>query len=573
MLLSLNIRDYAIIESLSIDFDEGLNIITGETGAGKSIIIGALSLALGAKSSLENIRTGAKKSVIQALFTLPENNPELGKLLEENSIDTEDGTLLISREISAKGRNMCRVNSALVNVSFLKRLGMNLIDIHGQHEHQKLLDQSTHLSFLDSYSENEIGTLLEETGAKYDEFMKAEKALKKLVSLSKDNDDRLFILKKHVEEIDEIDLYEGLDDELEKRETILMNSQDIFESISEAYSILYGSDDNVTYALSSVEELLSAVSEYDEDVEKNLEMIADARANAEEVSYFLRDYRDSVSYDENELNDIEEKLHVINKLKKKYGFTIPEILAHKEECLEEIYSIENYSDRLEELEAERNRLEKEYLNAAGELRKARKKCAREFCRKISDNLEKLAMKGTTFTANFIDLKKDRKYTKRGIDDVVFMISANRGESLRPIDKVASGGEISRIMLSFKRVLSQSDRVDTLIFDEIDTGISGKTALVVGRQMWELSLSHQIISITHLPQIAAMGDTNYLISKKVEGDKTVTGFERLDADSKIDELVRIISGENISKNAPAYARDMLINANNAKIEIINEEKKH
>ena len=568
MLLSLNIRDYAIIDRLSIDFDEGLNIITGETGAGKSIVIGALSLVLGAKSALENIRTGADRTVIQALFTLPEENDEVLKLLDENGIDTEDGTLLISREITSKGRNLCRVNSSLVNVSFLKTLGENLVDIHGQHEHQKLLDQKTHLSFLDAYAADSLEETKNLTRKAFTAYQSSLRELEKLEKMSRQKDDRLFILKKHVEDIDQIELEEGLDEALEKREKILMNSQDIFNNANEAYQILYGNDDNIVYSLSSVEDLLSEISEFDEEIEENLKMASDARAMAEEISYFLRDFRESVSYDENELNEIEEKLHIINQLKKKYGFTIAEILSHRESCIEEIDSLENYSERLSELKEEVRANEKKYLEQALKLRKIRKKASDEFTALVTENLHSLEMKGTVFTSRFTELEKEKKYTKDGIDDLVFMISTNRGQSLKPIDKVASGGEISRIMLSFKRVLAKKDSIDTLVFDEIDTGISGKTAQVVARQMWELSLNHQILSITHLAQIASMADTNYLIKKEVKDDNTVTSFRKLDKDEKVAELVRIISGENISKNANAYAKDMLIDANNSKIEIIN-----
>ena len=568
MLLSLNIRDYAIIDRLSIDFDEGLNIITGETGAGKSIVIGALSLVLGAKSALENIRTGADRTVIQALFTLPEENDEVLKLLDENGIDTEDGTLLISREITSKGRNLCRVNSSLVNVSFLKTLGENLVDIHGQHEHQKLLDQKTHLSFLDAYAADSLEETKNLTREAFTAYQSSLRELEKLEKMSRQKDDRLFILKKHVEDIDQIELEEGLDEALEKREKILMNSQDIFNNANEAYQILYGNDDNIVYSLSSVEDLLSEISEFDEEIEENLKMASDARAMAEEISYFLRDFRESVSYDENELNEIEEKLHIINQLKKKYGFTIAEILSHRESCIEEIDSLENYSERLSELKEEVRANEKKYLDEALKLRKIRKKASDEFTALVTENLHSLEMKGTVFTSRFTELEKEKKYTKDGIDDLVFMISTNRGQSLKPIDKVASGGEISRIMLSFKRVLAKKDSIDTLVFDEIDTGISGKTAQVVARQMWELSLNHQILSITHLAQIASMADTNYLIKKEVKDDTTVTRFRKLDKDEKVAELVRIISGENISKNANAYAKDMLIDANNSKIEIIN-----
>ena len=568
MLLSLNIRDYAIIDRLSIDFDEGLNIITGETGAGKSIVIGALSLVLGAKSALENIRTGADRTVIQALFTLPEDNDEVLKLLDENGIDTEDGTLLISREITSKGRNLCRVNSSLVNVSFLKTLGENLVDIHGQHEHQKLLDQKTHLSFLDAYAADSLEETKNLTREAFTAYQSSLRELEKLEKMSRQKDDRLFILKKHVEDIDQIELEEGLDEALEKREKILMNSQDIFNNANEAYQILYGNDDNIVYSLSSVEDLLSEISEFDEEIEENLKMASDARAMAEEISYFLRDFRESVSYDENELNEIEEKLHIINQLKKKYGFTIAEILSHRESCIEEIDSLENYSERLSELKEEVRANEKKYLDEALKLRKIRKKASDEFTALVTENLHSLEMKGTVFTSRFTELEKEKKYTKDGIDDLVFMISTNRGQSLKPIDKVASGGEISRIMLSFKRVLAKKDSIDTLVFDEIDTGISGKTAQVVARQMWELSLNHQILSITHLAQIASMADTNYLIKKEVKDDNTVTSFRKLDKDEKVAELVRIISGENISKNANAYAKDMLIDANNSKIEIIN-----
>ncbi|WP_138269020.1 DNA repair protein RecN [Anaerofustis stercorihominis] len=563
MLLSLNINNYAIIDNLSIEFDEGLNIITGETGAGKSIIIGALSLVLGEHAKTENIRTGKDKAVIQALFTVEENNHELKEVLDDLSIDYSDQTLILTREISLKGRNICKINSTLVNVSTLKEVGTHLIDIHGQHEHQKLLNQNTHLSFLDSYGQNKIKEDLNKVSLSYDEYKKALKELTELEKKSKENSDNLDNFKRQFEEINEVDLEIGEDEELEKREKILLNSQNIYSDIDSAYSLLYKSDSNVLSNLTLANDSFSKVLDYDESVKENVEMLNEANTLIEEVVFFLRDYRDNISFNPEELNDIESKLNKINYLKKKYGVTIEEILEYKKELQNNIELIDNYEDTLNSLKKDVDKKKKEYLKHAKTLRDKRKKIADEFCKKITENLQLLSMKGTVFACEFKDLEKNENYTKKGIDDIAFMISTNKGESLKPLNKIASGGEISRVMLSFKRILSENDNVDCLIFDEIDTGISGQTALIVGKQMWELSKNHQILAITHLPQIASMADTNYFIKKEVKDDKTFTSFTKLNEEEKVEELVRIISGENTSENAIMYAKDMIENADKLK----------
>lgn len=563
MLLSLNINNYAIIDNLSIDFDEGLNIITGETGAGKSIIIGALSLVLGEHAKTENIRTGKDKAVIQALFTVEEKNEELKAVLDDLSIDYSDETLILTREISLKGRNICKINSTLVNVSTLKEVGTHLIDIHGQHEHQKLLNQNTHLSFLDSYAQNKIKEDLIKVSLSFDEYKKAFKELNELEKKSKENKDNLDNYKRQYEEINEVNLEIGEDEELNKKEKILLNSQNIYSDVDSAYSLLYKTDNNILSNLTLANDYFSRVLEYDESVKENVDMLLEANTLIEEVAFFLRDYKDNISFNPEELNEIESKLNKINNLKKKYGVTIEDILEYKKELEHKIELIDNYDENLANLKKDVENKEKSYLKNAKALREKRKKAADEFCKKITDNLELLSMKGTVFACEFKDLAKNENYTEKGIDDITFMISTNKGESLKPLNKIASGGEISRVMLSFKRILSENDNIDCLIFDEIDTGISGQTALIVGKQMWELSRNHQIMAITHLPQIASMADTNYFIKKEVKGEKTFTSFKKLNEEEKISELVRIISGENAGENAIMYAKDMIANADKLK----------
>lgn len=563
MLLSLNINNYAIIDNLSIDFDEGLNIITGETGAGKSIIIGALSLVLGEHAKTENIRTGKDKAVIQALFTVEEKNEELKAVLDDFSIDYSDETLILTREISLKGRNICKINSTLVNVSTLKEVGTHLIDIHGQHEHQKLLNQNTHLSFLDSYAQNKIKEDLIKVSSSFDEYKKAFNKLNELEKKSKENKDNLDNYKRQYEEINEVNLEIGEDEELNKKEKILLNSQNIYSNVDSAYALLYKTDNNILSNLTLANDYFSRVLEYDESVKENVDMLLEANTLIEEVAFFLRDYKDNISFNPEELNEIESKLNKINNLKKKYGATIEDILEYKKELEHKIELIDNYDENLANLKKDVENKEKSYLKNAKALREKRKKAADEFCKKITDNLELLSMKGTVFACEFKDLEKNGNYTKKGIDDITFMISTNKGESLKPLNKIASGGEISRVMLSFKRILSENDNIDCLIFDEIDTGISGQTALIVGKQMWELSRNHQILAITHLPQIASMADTNYFIKKEVKGEKTFTSFKKLNEEEKISELVRIISGENAGENAIMYAKDMIENADKLK----------
>lgn len=562
MLLSLNVNNYAIIDKLNIDFDEGLNIITGETGAGKSIIIGALSLVLGQKARLDNIKTGADKASIQAMFTLPNNN-ELKELLDELLIDYSDDSLILSREISVKGRNVCRINSSLVNVSTLKQVGSYLIDIHGQNEHQKLLNPKTHLSFLDSYGYSKIFKDLEDVQSLYNTYKKNLKEYNDVIALAKSDKEDYDRFKREFDEIDEIELQASDEEELLKREKILVNSQNIHSDINSSYSLLNDNDPSVSYALSEVEKMLSNVYKYDEGVKESLDMVSESKTLIDEVIFTLRDYKDSLVFDPNELNEIESKLNKINNLKKKYGATILDILEYKEQLVDKLDLINNYDEKIISLKERLNNSKKEYIEKSKILSTKRKEIAKEFCDKVSENLEILSMKGTVFTAKFIDLLTQEKFSSHGIDDINFLISTNAGESLKPLNKIASGGEISRIMLSFKRILSEEDNIECLIFDEIDTGISGQTANIVGKQMWQLSKNHQILAITHLPQIAVMGDSNYFIKKEVNEGKTSTSFTRLNQEEKANEIVRMISGEMESENAYSYSVEMLDNANNIK----------
>ena len=547
MLSLLHIENIAVIECADISFDRGFNVLTGETGAGKSIVIDAISAILGQRAYRDMIRTGTSKASVRAVFT---DVPELA-WFEENGVEYDPETI-IQREIHLDGKNVCRVNGTLVTVSILSKLGNQLINIHGQHDSASLFDETNHLRYLDDFSGNAVlrGAYAEHYGA-------VEKLRREIDRMSMDEGEklrRMETLKYQIEEIEKAGLEAGEDEELESRRKVLQNSEKIADGLNDAVENLYGSDDTDGAAslLSIAERALARIAKYSEDISGLHEKVADMMYQVQDVAEIAREVRDDLAYSADELERIESRLDVIHKLRRKYGATCADILEYLEKARRELDEIEFADDHMERLKKKLHQAEQCAWDAALALRKDRKMTAERLAGRILTELAQLDMPKVQFTCNFTELE----LTGNGADAVAFYMSANVGEALKPMSKVASGGELARIMLAMKNVLAEQDQVNTLIFDEVDTGVSGRAAQKVAEKLKSVARTKQVLCVTHLPQLAAMGDTHLLIAKGERDGRTYTTVTPLDLEGRKRELARIIGGANITDITLKSAEEML-----------------
>lgn len=563
MLQQLEICNIALIDRVSIELGRGLNILTGETGAGKSIIIDSINAILGNRLSRELIRTGREKASVQAVFIT--ENEQVDEFLTALGIECEeDGTLVVSREFSMSGKNICRINGTIVTVSILKDLGELLIDVHGQHDNQSLLRVEAHIELLDSFAGEELYLLKKE----YRKLLEAQKTLKvKLKSFSGDRKDRerkIDLLKYQIDEIKKAKLKQGEEDELNRQRIILSNSEKILSALARAYGCITSDDDTVVSALDITGAALAELNTVARIDEKYLELskrLEDLAYQLEDIAEDIRKERDVVEYNPDLLEAIEERLDLIYRLKKKYGNSIGEILSYgadMEKELEEIYKSEEI---VEEILKQLEHLNDEMYKLTKKIHLLRKNAAVVLESRISRELEELEMKRAQFKVDikFDDIKDEngeRKFTSGGLDKVEFLISPNAGEPLKPLAKIASGGEMSRIMLAIKTILADIDQAPTLIFDEIDTGISGRAAQKVGEKLAFISTGHQVICITHLAQIACMADHHYLIEKITEEGTTFTNVNKMAEKEIKNEIARILGGTNISGITLKHAEEMI-----------------
>ena len=547
MLSLLHIENIAVIESADISFDRGFNVLTGETGAGKSIVIDAISAILGQRAYRDMIRTGTNKASVRAVFT---GVPELS-WFSENGVEYDSETI-IQREVYLDGKNICRVNGQLVTVSILHKLGIQLINIHGQHDSASLFDEANHLTFLDDFAGNE--GLRADYGEKYTAVDKLRREISRMSMDESEKLRRMETLKYQIEEIEKASLKAGEDDELEARRKVLQNSEKIADGLNDAVENLYGGDDTDGAAslLSIAERALARVSKFSEDISSLHEKVADLMYQVQDVAEIARDVRDDLAYSADELEQIESRLDVIHKLRRKYGTTCADILEYLERAKQELDEIEFADAHMEKLKKKLKKAEKEAWNAALDLRENRKETAQKLSARILTELSQLDMPKVQFSCEFTELD----LTANGADAVAFYMSANVGEALKPMSKVASGGELARIMLAMKNVLAEQDRVDTLIFDEVDTGVSGRAAQKVAEKLRSVARNKQVLCVTHLPQIAAMGDTHLLIAKGERDGRTYTTVTPLDIEGRKRELARIIGGANITETTLKSAEEML-----------------
>ena len=547
MLSLLHIENIAVIECADISFDAGFNVLTGETGAGKSIVIDAISAILGQRAYRDMIRTGTTKASVRAVFT---GVPELS-WFADNGVEYDPETI-IQREIHLDGKNACRVNGSLVTVSILNKLGLQLINIHGQHDSASLFDEANHLTFLDDFACNEglRADYVEKYGA-------VDKLRREISRISMDEGEklrRMETLKYQIWEIEKANLTAGEDEELEARRKLLQNAEKIANGINDAVENLYGGDDSDGAAsmLSAAERALARVAKFSDQIAELHEKVADLMYQVQDAAELARDVQYELSYSADELDQIESRLDVIHKLRRKYGVTCTDILDYLSKARKELDEIEFADDHIERLKKKLKKAEKEAWDAAFALRENRKKTAERLSGRILTELAQLDMPKVQFACQFTELE----LTSLGADAVAFYMSANVGESLKPMSKVASGGELARIMLAMKNVLAEQDKVNTLIFDEVDTGVSGRAAQKVAEKLKAVARNKQVLCVTHLPQIAAMGDTHLLIAKGERGGRTYTTVTPLDIEGRKRELARIIGGANITETTLKSAEEML-----------------
>ncbi len=547
MLSLLHIENIAVIECADISFDQGFNVLTGETGAGKSIVIDAISAILGQRAYRDMIRTGAAKASVRAVFR---DVPRLA-WFEEQGVEYDPETV-IQREVYLDGRNICRVNGSLVTVSILHKLGIQLINIHGQHDSAALFDEENHLHFLDAFADND--QLLLDYQARFQVVSQLRREISRLSMDEGEKLRRMESLRFQIDEISRAQLEVGEDEALEARRKVLQNSEKLSDAINEGVECLYGSDDTDGAAslMSQAERALSRVARFDEALSQLHDRVKDLMYQVQDAADGLRDCRDSFAYSAEELEQIESRLDIIHRLKRKYGADCEEILAYMERAQKELDDIEFADDRMIQLKKQLEKAEKEALEWAEKLRASRKKAARVLAVRILDELHQLDMPRVQFECVFTETE----LSPSGSDAVAFYMSANAGEALKPMSKVASGGELARIMLAMKNVLAEKDSVHTLIFDEVDTGVSGRAAQKVAEKLRSVARTKQVLCVTHLPQIAALADTHLLISKAERDGRTYTSVTPLDLEGRKAELARIIGGASITETTLKSAEEML-----------------
>lgn len=555
MLEHLHIKNVALIKESEISFGEGLNILTGETGAGKSMVIDSLQFALGGRAGKDFLRHGEKMASVEALFAV--QSSALQEKLEENGIEPEeDGSVLITRTLSETGKSVCRVNGSTVTVSMLKEIAEDLIDIYGQHEHQSLLNPSKHIRLLDRFCGAGFGDAMEEYKASFSALKEIDKQLDALMGNESQREQRMDILSFQKDEMEAAAIKAGEEEDLLEQKKRLGSMEKLIRLTGESIALLYDGNDRMPSACDQLGDALSKLqeaAEYDHTLTPFVDALADAYAAVEDTARELKREADKQENDPEALEQIEERLQIIYKLKRKYGGTVEAVLAYYDKVVEELDFLANSNEKVAELMAIREKEQKKLTAYAETLTARRKDTAEQVAEQIETALRDMEMKDARFHIQ-IDEKSD--WTADGKDKVEFLISANAGESLKPLAKIASGGEMSRVMLALKTVLVDADDIGTFIFDEIDTGVSGRTARKVGEKMRFLGGKRQILCITHLPQIAAMADSHFLIEKESDGEETTTKVTPLTEEGSVGEVARLMGGSDVTETTLAAARELI-----------------
>lgn len=552
MLKELSIKNFAIIDDLKIEFTKGLNLLTGETGSGKSIIIEALGIVLGGRSSKDLIRSGQEKCIIEALFFIDDKVKES---IIELGLEVDD-ILIISKEISRTYPSISRINGRPVTINILSGITAKLVDIYGQHEHQSLLNVSNHQILIDSFGDKDHKKLQSKISESYGLYKEEKTKLANMTTSSYEREREIDLLKFQIDEIDEAKLNIDDDEEVENEYNKFSNIKGIISNIGESVEILSASDYEATSILQMMDKLvhlLNGISNFDKELKPYLERINGAKFELHDVSNDLYDYLETLNLDEERLIFLEERLDLVNKLKKKYGSRVSTIHKYRDGILDRYNKLINHEKEIEIIKKEIERLENILIEDSQFLSLKRKKIAESLEDKLAKELQQLNMENIIFKVRFRDKVE---VSSNGLDDIEFLISTNPGEELKPLSRIVSGGEMSRIMLAFKSIIADNDNMPTLIFDEIDTGISGRTAQIVGEKISKISKNHQVISISHLPQIAALADSHYVISKNINDKKAITKIERLSDEDRVVEMARLLGGVDVTETTLKHAREMI-----------------
>lgn len=562
MLQSLYLENIALIEKLGIELFPGFNVLTGETGAGKSIIIDAVNFVLGERTSRDLIRNGAARAKVEAVFNLNEGDAAFAAL-DALGIEYDGNELILSRELSAAGRNACRVNGTLVPVASLKSVSDTLVDIHGQHEHQALLDAENHIGYLDAYCHAESLPIIEKIDAIVSR--RNELMLKRNSGFSseREREREMDMLRYQIEEIASANLEAGEEERLNAEKTVLLNAERIRTALETAHMALSGAEEgSALSAIDTARRSMRDIAALNKDYEALGDKIEELYYAAEDISFVLRDTSENVESDMQRLEEIEQRLKLISDLKRKYGRTVEDVIDFGKDAGTKLNELENAEALAAELDAKLDKLKAEYNVAADELSKVRRAAGDRLKRDVLNELKDLGMAKAMFDVALSDASGGES-RKGGRETAEFMLSANPGEPLKPLEKVASGGELSRIMLCFKSIFADNDRVPTLIFDEIDTGISGRTAAVVGEKMLGIAKKHQVICVTHLAQIAALADAHLMVRKYDDGKNTFVETRQLNEEEKVQRIAQMMDGESDSPSALTHARELIARADKIK----------
>ncbi|GGA68026.1 DNA repair protein RecN [Ornithinibacillus halotolerans] len=568
MLTELSIHNFAIIDEITITFKDGLTVMSGETGAGKSIIIDAIQLLAGGRASVDFVRHGEEKAEIEGLFFIESTNhpiKEVGKLY---GVEMEDNEVVLKRVITASGKSICRVNGKLVTLAILKEFGRTLIDIHSQHETQSLMNPENHIELLDLYNRDEIESVKEEYLSIYNKLEQLKKRHKELSENEQEMAQRLDLLEFQLSELEKASLVPNEDIELEKERNQLVNYEKIYKGVIEAYNALYGEQKGLEW-LQIAQKSLEEINHHDEFISQKSEMLSNQYYMIEDLTYELSNFMDSLEFDPDRLNDIEGRLAELNRLKKKYGSTVSDMIEYMGQIEEEIEQIRNKDSHLQKIANEIADVEKDAFLEAKQLHDLRKRAANDLSKEVQTELKDLYLEKASFSVQFHPNHADENAPlhRNGFDQIRFLISTNLGEPLKEINKVASGGELSRIMLILKKLFAKHQGVTSVIFDEVDTGVSGRVAQAIAEKIFQISTDSQVLCITHLPQVAAMADTHLFIQKNELENRTITHVTELTEEDRIHELTRMITGTKVTNTAIEHAKELHELAQQFKREVI------
>ncbi|MBC5637162.1 DNA repair protein RecN [Ornithinibacillus sp. BX22] len=556
MLTELSIRNFAIIDQITLTFKEGLTVLSGETGAGKSIIIDAIQLLAGGRASVDFIRHGEDKAEIEGLFLIESTSHQIYLVGKQYGIEINDGEVVLQRVITTSGKSICRVNGKLVTLAILKEFGRTLIDIHSQHETQSLMEPENHIELLDLYNCDEIEQVKEEYTELFQRLETLKRRYKELNENEQEMAQRLDLLEFQLNELEKANLVPDEDVQLEKERNQLVNYEKIYKGVHEAYNALYGEQKGLEW-LSVAQRSLEEINHYDDVIAKKSESLSNHYYMMEDLTYELSNFLETLEYDPDRLNEIEGRLAEISRLKKKYGTSVSEMIEYMGSIEEEIEQIKNKDSHLQRLANEINELEEDAFIEAQQLHAIRKQAASNLIREVQEELKDLYLEKASFSVQFIpeNVVENVPLHKNGFDQIRFLISTNLGEPLKEISKVASGGELSRIMLVLKKLFAKHQGVTSVIFDEVDTGVSGRVAQAIAEKIFQISNDSQVLCITHLPQVAAMADTHLFIEKNELENRTVTQVSELTELEQINELTRMMTGTKVTETAKEHAKEL------------------